>query len=127
MHFTQTGRLLETNPGNYQLTFAGATYRPTGSVTALGMLLFGLRPSVVYFDAEQNPVKFLDECIYQAQELQLLAGSVHGISEADRAFTVGLMELAAGLAPDAATAAVARELMLENLGTNWNLALPQNS
>ena len=118
MQFFQTGYLLETKPGNYRLTFAGATYRPTGSVTVLGMLLFGLRPSVVYFDAEQNPVKFLDECLCQAQELQLLAGCVHGISEADRAFTAGLMEEAAGLAPDAATAAVARKLMLKNLRPN---------
>lgn len=127
MHVIRTGRLLVTNPGNYQLTFAEVAYRPTGSTRALGMLLFALKPSVVYFDAEQNPVKFLDECIYQAQELQLLAGSVHGISEADRAFTAGLMEEAAGLAPDAATAAAARELMLENLGTNWRRALSQNS
>jgi hypothetical protein len=127
MQFIQTGRLLEANPGKYQLTFAGVTYRPTGSVTALGMLLFGLRPSVVYFDAEQNPVKFLDECICQAQEFQLCAGRVNGISEADRAFTAGLMEEAAGLAPDAMTAAVARKLMLENLAANWSYAVSQNS
>lgn len=125
MRVIRTGHLLEANPGNYQLTFAGVTYRSTGSVTALGMLLFGLQPSVVYFDAEQNPERFLDECICQAQELQLLAGSTHGISEADRAFTAGLVEEAAELAPDASTAAVARKLMLENLGPNWRRALSQ--
>lgn len=41
MHFIQAGRLLVTNPGSYQLTFAEVAYRPTGSVRALGMLLFG--------------------------------------------------------------------------------------
>ena len=95
VHFIQTEHLLESNPGNYELASAGVAYRPTGSVTVLGILLFGLRPSVVCFDAEQHPEGFLDECILKAQGLQLLAGSAHKTSEADRATMAGLQEEAA--------------------------------
>lgn len=127
MHVIRTGRLLVTNPGNYQLTFAEVAYRPTGSTRALGMLLFALKPSVVYFDAEQNPVKFLDECIRVAQELHLLVSSARNIPAADRISMASLLAETTELAPDGSTAAVARKMLLKNLGPNWSRALSQNS
>lgn len=51
MHdFTQCGHLSEPEPGQFQLHFGSTTYRPTENATALGVLLFGLRPGGMTFN-----------------------------------------------------------------------------
>jgi hypothetical protein len=60
MHdFTQSGHLSEPEPGQFQLHFGSTTYRATNNGTALGVLLFGLRPEGLTFSTTTDPTWFM--------------------------------------------------------------------
>lgn len=119
-HYTENVTLSEPERGSYELVFKGVVYKRTANPTAVGVLLFGLRPRGIRFVCKTNPEMF----IYQAQRaalmLHLHANRYKVLPDGPRQLTLeklhGWVNDAVALAPDDESAQSARASIDENLG-----------
>ena len=121
MHnFTQSGHLSELLPGHFQLQFGSTTYRPTANATALGVLLFGLRPEGMTFNTSTDPSMFMFEVQQAAYILHRHANRDRGLPEGEHRAPLETLQRwiddAVALASDGPSARAARALIIENLG-----------
>lgn len=118
-HFTEDATLTGGDGGLFQIEFKGVQYLPTDSATAAGVLLFGLRPRGVNFSCSQNPELFMQKAIVAGYTLDWQANP-HKSSTDWYPLPAETLQMwvnaAVALAPDDATAAEARRLIIENLG-----------
>jgi hypothetical protein len=118
-HFTEDATLAGGDGGLFQIEFKAVQYLPTDSATAAGALLFGLRPRGVTFACTQDPELFMLKAIaagysleWQANPHKLPAGQEPAPAKILRQW----VDAAVALAPDEASAAEARQLIIERLG-----------
>lgn len=119
-HYTEDVTLSEPELGSYQLAFKGVVYRPTVNPTAVGVLLFGLRPRGIKFACKTNPEMFIYQAQRAAHILHLHANRYTVSPDGDRQLTLGKLHEwvndAVALAPDEKAADTSRSLIIENLG-----------
>ena len=120
MHFTQDAAIKEISPRRFQVHFNDVVYGPTNNLTAIGTLLFGLRPRGIAYD-------FLGKATTTMWLIQRAAYILHLHANGDRVIRDGercamredlerWIADAAALAPDEATATEVRRLIIDNLG-----------
>lgn len=121
-HFKHVVTMTQTAPHTYKIKFRGIEYLPTNNPTALGVLLFGLRPfGVDYVDCSDNPSTFLALATHAATILHMYANQKPGTPADRRIDPVDLERWAAdavALAPTTEAAIEAKRLIVENLGPN---------
>lgn len=121
-HFTRDVLLTQTDPGTFKIAFDGVEYLPTDCPTKVGVLLFGLRPKGIQFHCSENPNGFLHLAMHAGYILHLYANgsrmTLDGGETISKADLMRWIDDAVALAPSPETAAVARTLILENLGPN---------
>jgi hypothetical protein len=118
--------LIETDPDRYSLWFRGVTYNSTLDVTALGVLLFGLRPSGLNILCIGDPSVAMHLTRHAAHILHLhatgerfTADGSRRISEANLAEWI---ESAADLAPTNSDADFVRDCVDSALGPDAYLS-----
>lgn len=118
-HFTEDATLAGGDGGLFQIAFKGVQYLPTDSATAAGVLLFGLRPRGIQFSCAQDPELFMQKAIATGYTLDWQANR-HKMPADREPVPPKILQMwvdaAVALAPDDATAAEARRLIIENLG-----------
>lgn len=119
-HYTEDVLLSEPKPGAYQLKFKGICYKPTNNPTAVGVLLFGLRPKGIRFQCNSNPGTFMLLAHHAAHILHLHANGDRVTLDGHRRIALANLHEwvndAVALAPDESSAEAARKLINENLG-----------
>lgn len=112
--------LVETEPDRYAILFRGIAYKSTDDVTALGVLLFGLRPAGFNFRCIGDPSVALHLMQHAAHILHLHANGERYMG--DGTPRISLADLhswvrsAVALAPDPKSAAWTRKVIAEALG-----------
>lgn len=120
-HFTEDAVLTGGDGGLFQIEFKGVKYRHTGAAIAVGVLLFGLRPRNVKFACSQDPELFMQKAIVAGHTLDWQANPHKSSTDWDPLQDETLqiwVDAAVALAPNDASAAEARRLIVENLGPN---------
>ena len=112
--------LIETTPGHYAIKFRGVQYRDSTSETALGVLLFGLRPSGFNFRCTTDPAVTMHLMQHAAYILHLHANGDRFMNTGERRISLEDLHrwiaLAVDLAPDADSAVFVRQCIDEALG-----------
>jgi hypothetical protein len=120
-HFTEDATLAGGDGGLFQIEFKGVQYRHTGAAIAVGVLLFGLRPRGVKFACSQDPETFMQRAIATGHSLDWQANP-HKLPADREPVPAKILQMwvdaAVALAPNDASAAEARRLIVENLGPN---------
>jgi hypothetical protein len=118
-HFTEDATLTGGDGGLFQIEFKGVKYRQTPAAIAVGVLLFGLRPRGVKFACSQDPEPFMQKSIATGHAMDWQANP-HKMPAGREPVPAKILQMwvdaAVALAPDDATAAEARRLIIENLG-----------
>ena len=120
MHFTHDVTIQEISRNQYQVIFKGVTYGPTRNLTAIGVLLFGLRPQGVRYDFMAAPNTTMWLIQHAAHILHLHANgdrvTLDGQRRAEKEDLERWIAGAVELAPDEQAAGEVRRLIIENLG-----------
>ena len=118
-YFTEDATLTGGDGGLFQIEFKGVKYRQTPAAIAVGVLLFGLRPRGVKFACSQDPEPFMQKSIATGHAMDWQANP-HKMPAGREPVPAKILQMwvdaAVALAPDDATAAEARRLIIENLG-----------
>lgn len=112
--------LIETTPRHYAIKFRGVQYRDSTSETALGVLLFGLRPSGFNFRCINDPAATMHLMQHSAYILHLHANGDRFTKTGERRMSLDDLHrwvaMAVDLAPDAESAVFVRTCLDEALG-----------
>jgi hypothetical protein len=112
--------LIESAADTYAVKFKGVQYRETIDLTALGVLLFGLRPAGYHFRCKHDPVIAMHLTQRAAYMLHLHANGDRYTRTGERRIEgddlLDWVARAVGLAPDADSAAFVRKCIDEALG-----------
>ena len=118
--YAEEAFLIESEPGSYSISFRGVNYIASNDLTALGVLLFGLRPAGFNFRCIGDPTLSMHQMQQAAYILHLhangdryLPDGSRRISDADLAKRV---ESAADLAPTSDAADFVRDCVDAALG-----------
>ena len=118
--YAEEAFFVETEPDMYAIKFRGVQYAATKNLTALGVLLFGLRPAGFNFRCIHDPESAVHLAQHAAYILHLHAnGDRHTRSGERRISDEDLrawIASAIGLAPDADTAAFVLKCLEQALG-----------
>ena len=112
--------LIETTPGHYVIKFRGVQYRDSANDTALGVLMFGLRPSGFNVRCSTDPAAAMHWMEHAAYTLHLHANGDRFMHTGERRISLKDLHrwvaMAVDLAPDAESAAFVRMCIDEALG-----------
>ncbi len=113
--------MTETDPGTYQIKYAGTTYQPTSNPVLMGTVLYGLKPfGIEFLNCSVNPKAFLDAANRAAMLLDDHANRMHRKRRLSERLTVNEVGVwinnAIAIAPNPAAAEKLRGLITENLG-----------
>lgn len=112
--------LVEITAGHYAIKFRGVQYRDTHNETALGVLLFGLRPSGFNFCCINDSTTVMHLMQHAAYILHLHANEDRFTIAGERRISQEELQrwiaLAVDLAPDTESAAFVRKCIDEALG-----------
>jgi hypothetical protein len=124
--YAEEAFLIENEPGSYSISFRGINYLASNDLTALGALLFGLRPCGFNFRCQRDPSVPMHQMHQTAHILHLHANGDRNFPDGSRRISeVDLtkwVESATGLAPTAHAADFVRGCVDAALGPYAHLS-----